>query len=81
MSAFGYGLVGLMVLSGWLAWPDTYSYLSALYSGLFAPLIALIIFGALIGRAEFRELGLQSPHWLFLGMTATLGGLVWLCRE
>jgi len=78
MNAFGYGFVGLMAVSGWLAWRGSHRFVSALIAGLFAPLLALIAFGALIGRAEFETLGHTSPHWLFAGIVVTLAALVGL---
>ena len=55
MNAFGYGYWALIALSGWLAWRGTHNFMRAFIAGLFAPLIALIAFGALIGRAEFEQ--------------------------
>ncbi len=77
MDAFGYGYWTLSALTGWLAWRGTHNWTRALTAASFAPLLALIAFGALVARAELKAM---PPSWVFAGMVATLAVLVWLHR-
>ena len=78
MNAFGYGFVSLMALSGWLAWRGTHRFVRALYAGLFAPLIALIVFGGFVGRPELQAMDHLS---IFVGIVVVLAGLVFAFRD
>jgi len=82
MNLFGYAWVAFSLAIGWLVWGGTHNLFRSIFAGAAIPPIVLILFGAIVGRAEFEAmLSGSSQSWVFLGMAAVLAALIFFFRN